>query len=184
MLPRYDEEKATELAALLLERAGGSMPYLKLMKLMYLADRLAIERFDGPITFDYYVSMDKGPVLSNTLNIIRFPPEPESGRVGEHWAERIVTKGYDVELAKPSEHLLSEAEEQVVDDVFAEYGHLGKWELVEMTHRLPEWRDPRGSAMPIALTDIMAAQGKPRDRIDHALSLLSTIAMVEDAQAR
>jgi len=48
--PRFNEQKATELAAYFLKSGGGSMPYLKLMKLLYLADRKAIELDGSPIT--------------------------------------------------------------------------------------------------------------------------------------
>jgi len=46
------------------------MNYLKLMKLLYLADRESMRRNGRPISGDRYVSMDHGPVLSQTLNLI------------------------------------------------------------------------------------------------------------------
>ena len=46
------------------------MSYMKLIKLLYLADREALLRWGRPITFDAYVSMDRGPVLSSVLDLI------------------------------------------------------------------------------------------------------------------
>jgi uncharacterized phage-associated protein len=46
------------------------MSFLKLIKLMYLADRRALLEQGRSITFDRYVSMDHGAVLSQTYNLI------------------------------------------------------------------------------------------------------------------
>jgi uncharacterized phage-associated protein len=64
---RFNERKATQAAAYLLKRRGGKMSYMKLIKLLYFADRVALSRFGRPITTDRYVSMDRGPVLSHIL---------------------------------------------------------------------------------------------------------------------
>jgi uncharacterized phage-associated protein len=70
----FNEAKATQAAARLLKLRGGSMSYIKLMKLLYLADREALIRWGRPITTDRYVSMDNGPVLSRIYNLIRNEP--------------------------------------------------------------------------------------------------------------
>ena len=46
------EEKAAQAAALFLLKAGGPMPHLKLMKLLYIADRESYRRRGSPITGD------------------------------------------------------------------------------------------------------------------------------------
>ena len=38
----FDERRAAQAASLLLERRAGRMPYIKLIKLLYLADREAL----------------------------------------------------------------------------------------------------------------------------------------------
>ncbi len=38
----FNERKAAQAAAYLLHKAGGKLPLLKLMKLMYLAERLSL----------------------------------------------------------------------------------------------------------------------------------------------
>jgi uncharacterized phage-associated protein len=68
----FDESKATEAAAFLLSRSDQTMNYMKLIKLLYLADREALIRWGRPISTDRYVSMKHGPVLSNVLNLISF----------------------------------------------------------------------------------------------------------------
>jgi len=53
------------------------MSYLKLIKLLYIIDREALLRWGRPLTGDRYVSMDHGPVLSQTLNLITEEPRPD-----------------------------------------------------------------------------------------------------------
>jgi hypothetical protein len=50
----------------------------------------------------------------------------------------------------PSGDLLSEAEDELLDAVFAAHGHLSRWKMVDFVHTLPEWRDPEGG--PFGLT--------------------------------
>ena len=66
----FNERRVAQMAAYLLDHARTRMKYLKLMKLLYLADRESMKRHGHPISGDRYVSMDHGPVLSNTLNLI------------------------------------------------------------------------------------------------------------------
>lgn len=155
---RYRQERATQAAARLLQLRGGRMSYLKLLKLLYLADRKSLVEHGRPITFDRFVSMDHGPVLSQTYNLIvaEEPPDKRS-----YWREFISEpEHYEVHLLKeaPSGEL-SAAQEGVLGEVFAEFGHLSRWELVKFTHTLPEWVDPQGSSIPIAIRDVLRASG-------------------------
>jgi len=52
------------------------MAYIKLIKLLYLADREALLRWGRPITTDCHVSMPKGPVVSQIYHLITDEPEP------------------------------------------------------------------------------------------------------------
>src|SRR5207245_2612690 len=67
----YDQQKASELAAHFLLVAGGSMPMLKLLKLMYHADRTSLIETGFPVTGDTIVAMDNGPVLSKTYDHLK-----------------------------------------------------------------------------------------------------------------
>jgi Protein of unknown function (DUF4065) len=64
-------EKAVEAAAMFLKLHGRPMRYLGLLKLLYMADRIALERMEQPITGDCYVSMQFGPVLSGVYDLIK-----------------------------------------------------------------------------------------------------------------
>ena len=71
---RFHPEKAVEAAAILLKLHGKPMKYLGLLKILYIADRIALQRIEQPITGDHYVSMDYGPVLSKVYDLIKGQP--------------------------------------------------------------------------------------------------------------
>jgi uncharacterized phage-associated protein len=158
MAMRFNEAKATQVAALLLKLRGtGRMKYLKLLKLMYIVDREALSRWGRPVTTDSHVSMDKGPVLSRVYSLIS-----EEQCEPTFWTKHIVpAPGYEVQLhADPGDAELSPAEEELIHEVFSRHGHKNRWQIVDELHALPEWQDSHGSMIPIALKDILSAVGK------------------------
>src|SRR5688572_28382921 len=75
---RYDERKTTAAAAFLISIAKArQIKYIRLIKLLYMADREAWTRYGRPITGDTYVAMEHGPVLSQTYDQIRAEGEAE-----------------------------------------------------------------------------------------------------------
>lgn len=146
---RYREDKATQAAARLLRLRGGKMSHLKLIKLLYLLDREAFVRLGRPVTHDSYSSMPHGPVPSFTLDRINEPEES----AGSYWDAHIAPKvNHEVRLRDPESaprDQLSPAEEALIDEVFAKFGRMTRWQLRDYTHTLPEWEDPRGSSRPI-----------------------------------
>lgn len=173
----FNETKATQVAGRLLGAAPGRrLSYLSLIKLMYLADRTALERWASPITNDRYYSLDYGPVLSNVLNLINLGPGFENGS----WSAFISPPtNYMVELMdEPGISELSQAEVDLIDETFAAYGKLTKWELVKLTHGLPEWKDPEGSAIPISIEEILEATGMNADEARETAADLKSIRQV------
>ncbi len=135
---QFNERKATQAAAHMLRLCGGRMSYMKLIKLLYLADRAALLRWGRPITTDRYVSMDRGPVLSRVLDLATDGGDPGTPSI---WASTITEpSNYEVQLREGAgDDELSDAEAELLDNVFAEYGKLSRWDLVKLTHQLPEW---------------------------------------------
>jgi uncharacterized phage-associated protein len=163
----FNEKKATQAAARLLKRQaqGDKMSYMKLIKLLYFADREALLRWGSPITTDTYFSMKRGPVLSRIHDLITEGAAPDEP---SFWEEHIQPCGdHEIKLVKdPSNGELSEIEEELLDEVFTRLGHLSRWEMVEEAHKLPEWKDPQGSAIPIDIRDILRAGQKSTQEIE------------------
>lgn len=141
------------------------MSYMKLIKLLYLADREALARWGRTITTDSYVSMKHGPVLSQLLDLITEGPNPGEGDTV--WTRHISEpEHFEVSLkSDPAGDLLSEAEDELLDEIYRKFGRLTRWQLVDFVHTLPEWKDPKGSAFPLPIADILRAQHKPAEEI-------------------
>jgi uncharacterized phage-associated protein len=155
---KYREDKATQAAGRLLARLDNRANHMKLIKLLYLADREALVKWGRPITFDWYFSLPHGPVLSFTLDRINEEPGPEGP---SYWHQFISPReNNEVKLLRgtPSTDL-SRAEEVLLDSVIERFGHMNQWELRDYCHSLPEWQDPQGSRLPIAVRDILLAEG-------------------------
>lgn len=180
-MPGFREEKATEAAAVLLRLRGDAMAYLKLIKLLYLADRKALVQWKSPITFDTYYSMNHGPVLSHTLNLIKYGEDTVSR---EYWSAHISPPNEDRAVSLltecPPNHL-SRAEIDVLEKTFSQYGYMNKWQLRDETHKLPEWRDPEGSRLLISIDEILKLEGESRSNIKLAVSDLASEASIEEA---
>ena len=171
---QFREDRATQAAARLLRLRGGTMSHLKLMKLLYLADRQALIELGRPISYDMYVSMPHGPVLSRTLDLMTAEPEPQTR---SYW-RTLISEPRNWEVSLVSEDIpqdqLSQAEEAILDRVFARYGHLSRWEIRDLSHALPEWRDPHGSCVPISIKEIL---------VHHGMSEEDASAIVESLRA-
>ena len=174
----FNEAKTTQTAARLLKLRGGEMSCMKLIKLLYIVDREALVRWGRPVTTDRYVSMDRGPVLSRTLNLITDGPAPgEKGVWNEFISE---PNDYRVRLLKDAPvDELSDAEMALIEEVFAKHGSLSRWKLVDLVHTFPEWQDPNGSAIPITYRDILRASGKTELETSAILDDLDNLALAD-----
>jgi uncharacterized phage-associated protein len=174
----FNETKATQAAARFLRLRGGSMSYVKLIKLLYLADREALIRWGRPITTDRYASLDIGPVVSRIYDLVRGEPPPNAFRI---WQKSISSpENYRVRLLDdPGSSELSTSEQAIIDEVFAQHGRQGRWSLVDHTRSLPEWTHPDGGALPIEYHDILKAASKTEAEISAVEETLESAALVE-----
>ncbi|PWC18100.1 Panacea domain-containing protein [Brenneria corticis] len=168
----FSENKTAQMAGYLLLKRGGRMAYIKLMKLLYLADREYMLTYGYSMTGDRAVSMDNGPVLSKTYDLLKSgSPQEESP-----WSEWIAgEKDYEVSIKKQVRGLdddeafdeLSRADLRILDKVFSEFGGYKRFELCDLTHKMcAEWQNPHGSSVPISPKDIFMAGGKTEEEAD------------------
>ena len=152
----FNERKAAQAASILLERAGGSMEYLKLIKLLYLADRAALIETERPITLDHYASMKHGPTPCQVLELILHEHPPEDSI----WHRYVKRRYFDAFLCGQIEsEWLSEYDVSLLNDIYETYGKLRSSQVVSQTQALPEWQDLGETAIPIDPTDILRYAG-------------------------
>jgi hypothetical protein len=89
-------------------------------------------------------------------------------------------ENYEVALIKDiREGELSQVEEDLIDEIFSEFRTKSRWELVDYTHRLPEWQDPNGSSIPIAPRDILMAEHRTDAEIESFETELESLAVAQ-----
>ncbi len=171
---RFNERKATAAAAFLLEQEGGTMDHMRLVKLLYLAERGSLARLGHPLVGDTYYSLDQGPILSRVLDLCK---HKSSGP----WAVQIERSGpWAVRLGTtPNLGPLSPAELTVLEDVAKAHRDRDQWELSTLMHGFAEWKDPSGSRIEIAPSEILAALGKTPEQIREILDDAATDAQFD-----
>lgn len=166
--------KAAQVAAFFISRSAFPQGRMKLIKLMYLADREALSEYGFPITDDEPYSLAKGPILSHSLNLLR------GISTDAQWSEWVTARdGYtlarDVRSVDDFDEL-SEAEIDVLNRTWNKFGTWTGEKLSTYTHdHCREWENPKGSSSKISHSSIFNAIG-----IDAEKSIEQEKTIVED----
>jgi len=116
---------------------------LKLVKLLYLTDKYHIIHYGRTVTGDEYWAMDYGPVGSAAKDILSMDRDFLSQEYDE--AARFLKKKdeHNFEVGQTCTDddldLLSETDKEAIDFVIKNFGKLSSGELVDYTHKYPEW---------------------------------------------
>jgi len=160
---RNEAKKSTQAVARLIEKSGGPIDYLRVAKLIYLADRESIVTRGVPIVGGHYLSMQRGPTISEIMNFV------SRSKVAPCWKETISPRhGHELRLLVVPEYVsLSESELKILDETVK--AHLGRTtdELVEWCHEnCPEYEEvPPGRRKPILVEEILTAANKSAKQI-------------------
>lgn len=121
----YDRDKAEQVALWLLNRHGGKLDRIKLIKLIFIADRAHLAKYGRPVVGGRYAAMPHGPVASEFYNDIK-----------EENFEHIGGQGYSVIAAgMADEDYLSETDVEVLTLVDRQYGSWDTFRLRDFTHK-------------------------------------------------
>jgi len=159
---RFDSRRAAEAASRFTELAGGTIDIVRLMKMLYLAERRSLEMYRHPMFGDRYVSMKHGPVVSHSYNLLKPNPEDKTDERSEDvdlWATHFVRDGFMVKLQQRlAPCALSRADIEVIKSVHEEWRGTDTWAMVETLHKsLKEWKNPGSTSKAITVEDICAA---------------------------
>jgi uncharacterized phage-associated protein len=149
------------IGVLFRDDAVETMNYMRLLKLLYIADRRSYEKTGRPIVGGRVYALERGPVLQEVYDLIK----------GEHlemplWCEHFRVHHYLLVMTKrPDVGELSPDEIETLKEVAAEHRERDEWKLVDYTHDLPEWKknDPEQSSRLIPPRDILEAVGRGGD---------------------
>lgn len=180
----FSELKIAQMSAFLISLSKSKeLPYIKLIKLLYLSERVAVARWGASMSGDNFVSMPHGPVLSQTYDLI------QSGGQ-ESWSLYIQgVANYSValqkkELTREDFDELSNAELKILDDIFNDFGSMDKWSLVKYTHdNCPEWIDPEGSSSPITISNLIESLASSKTEMNALLNMSRELQSLSEARS-
>jgi len=156
--------KSTQAVARLINQSGGPIDYLRLSKLVYLAERQSIISRGVPIVGGHYFSMKKGPTIGEIMDYVHNQKAPQ-------WKETISPRhGNEVRLesAGLSFSALSQSEIEILDSTVA--AHVGRTtdELVEWCHlNCPEYEEVKSGRRPIQAEKILIVAAKSQKCVQH-----------------
>ncbi|GEM_PF-857337 len=178
----YDDEKAVQCISYFIRKSGGRLEKLKVIKLLYLADRLSLTERGKPLNFDEYFSMPHGPVTSASLNGIN------GGLSHPSWKLLTLRKdGRTLELTGDAENdRLSRADCKILDQVWRDFGHMRAWDIRGWTHEnCTEYTEVESGRIQISLDELLKAVGNPAptEAAHNIRSLQRTIGTLKRASA-
>jgi uncharacterized phage-associated protein len=165
----FRERKIAQTAAFFADAQGGRISVLKLIKLMYLADRESLNRYGDPITHDSMYCLKDGPILSRTLDYVK-GIEESSDDGWDDWITDRENKEVGIKQVVTPEKLdeLSKAELQILRNVWGGFGHMTPSQIRNYTHRhCPEWKEPpSGGRVRLRYREVLKALGKTPQQIE------------------
>lgn len=110
---------------------------LPLLKLLFFADMLHLNKYGRPIIGDDYVAMVNGPVASNTYDLLK-GQEYLINQIEDDLGFK--KDGYKVIATRePDTKKLSESDLECLQQTLTEYGHYTPTQLVDLTHEYEAW---------------------------------------------
>jgi uncharacterized phage-associated protein len=153
----FRSKKAAQAAAYFVHQNMPTIEKMKLIKLLYLAERESIEKRGRPMFFDKFFSMKDGPICSNALDGI-------NGQLDQAiWADYI--SKIDRKTIKSVGPLVPAAQDQIsksdlsiLQDVQKKFGHMPAHQIRSWTHKnCPEYKSVSVGRREISYRDIYAA---------------------------
>ena len=105
--------------------------------------------------------MDQGPVLSMVYDLLK------DTAIDSVWHSRVHREGNILSVAGGAPlGALSDEDRQIIRVVVERHASKDTWALCDWTHRLPEWKNPHGSSIPIEVSQVLSAVGRTIGEIE------------------
>ncbi len=156
---RYDLLKTIQATAFLMGQPGkDAKAYLKLMKLLYLAERESLLETGHPLTGDKTWAMPHGPALEETCDLMN---GSEKDAQWDRYLKGVGDRELEI-ITDPGTDRLCQYECDKLADIAQRFADKDRWETRDETHHLPEWdkKKPGRSRKRILVKDILDAGGK------------------------
>lgn len=154
----FRSRKAAQICAFFaVKTTKGIIEKLKLIKLVYFAERRVLADHHRPMLFDELFSLPHGPICSSTLNGI-------DGAIHGHiWDDFLARNGNNIVAIKNFGRAdldeISDDETEVLEGVWNELGHMTASQLRNHSHdKCAEYTETTGR-IPIAYRQVLEALG-------------------------
>ena len=164
----FNPKKSAQAGAYLLKANGGDMEKYLWIKMLYLADRESLQRWEEPITGDTPASLPYGPVLSIIYDLTK----GDCPNLREYWSEFISDADQETNRVQlkgdPGVDELSKAEVDILQSVFDRFRNYTWDQMRDFCHNLPEYEDVGKGSKPLPFEKILLAVGKNPSEIQEA----------------
>lgn len=126
----------------------GTVDKLKLLKLIYLADKYHLIYYGRTITNDDYYAVKLGPIPSSVKDVLEFDKfslSAEEYKYASSLFKKVDQYNFKAnEKARSRLEMLSETDIEALDYVIKNFGLMSSSRLINYTHKYPEWSQYRG----------------------------------------
>lgn len=146
-LLEFDYKKAVQAINYLAKKEGGEIDKLKLIKLIYFADRYHIRKYGRPIINDTYWAMRLGAVASSTKDIAEFSNFLDSKEL--NYAKNFINTKKNSNLVNSigdaDLDIFSKSDIEALNFSYSKFGAFKASKLVDICHKYPEWEKFKNS---------------------------------------
>ncbi len=177
----YSDRKAAHVAAYLLRLSGGSMSLLKLMKLVYMAEKYSYAKYGDPMIGDTPYSLKDGPLLEKVYDSAK-------GKTAENsvWNDYIAPREHNtIRLVNPQISVsdlgsLSDADVEILEKLWRKFGGMSPYEVRDYCHdNFPEWENPGAGSAKISIPKLLVGVGYNKQEADQIYA-----SIMEQAEAQ
>lgn len=140
MKSEFDHKKATQAINYFSQKEGGKIDMMKVIKLIYFADRYHLRKYGRPVVNDTYWAMSFGPVGTTVKDIAGFSQFLDEEEL--RYAVEYLAKGdsyFILSKNKVDDKVFSDSDVEALEFAYSTFGKFGQFDLAEITHKYPEW---------------------------------------------
>lgn len=141
---RYDYKKAVQSINYLISKLGKPIKYMKILKLIYFADRYHLRKYGRTVSGAVYYGMKYGPVASEVKDVLNITAQEDD--VENAYKNKFIKymKKYLIgSLKEPDFDEFSESDIEALDFSLKYFSKFDQYELANITHLYPEWENKK-----------------------------------------
>lgn len=118
-----------------------SIDKLKLLKFVWIADRLHLRKYWKSIIWDTYFAMEMWPVASGIKYIFDLDKDAINNKNIDYIKSFLKKFSYKLISQKDVDYrLLSEANVEIIEETYEKFWNNSSSKLINFTHKYPEWK--------------------------------------------